>query len=599
MKSNFQKKIFINISVMIVILVTIFLLFFSNYVYKEITRSSRNSLDEITEKTSRELLLLFQDMDKLSLYLTTNPEIMSAFYKTRIDTLSNNELSAEINSILTFVTVPNDSSRFRISLYNKKGNFISTGIPYSKTIATQKLHSTDYITWYQSLPIKHSNSYITSFKEDTWSDKPIEYISLYREIFDPIVINLSNGIIEVQCPYPIIDNVLSLEASTISSYLFDDSSKCIYSSSNTKPLMTDLLPNYQENTSKHSPFNIIHNNDNYSGIPLDNGWTLVLSQHQNHIFKLVAQIFWIVFGISLGILLIFLFIIFKILKNTTEPLRQLTDSVTAITIQDPYLNIDTSEYPNEFVGLTLAFDKMLERLKNSMDENVKIREYEVRANMIALQSQMNPHFICNLLTIIKAISMEENPEQIGIICDYLAGMLQYISTYDEHGVTLQDELTDAENYLKLMKIRYEDLFHYDIYVDSNIDLNKLMVPKLLFQPLLENCFQHGFKKTLPPWHISIECHLEKEYLWKFIIQDNGIGITPEQIHKFKTKLADFENNSSDSVASFKIGGMGLINTLARLKLRYKENFSFTIDSLPDGGTIICIGGKLNVEYFIG
>ena len=59
------------------------------------------------------------------------------------------------------------------------------------------------------------------------------------------------------------------------------------------------------------------------------------------------------------------------MKNTTEPLRQLTASVNMITLHSPYLNVDTSQYSNELVGLTMAFDEMMKRLKNSMEENVK------------------------------------------------------------------------------------------------------------------------------------------------------------------------------------------------------------------------------------
>ena len=110
--------------------------------------------------------------------------------------------------------------------------------------------------------------------------------------------------------------------------------------------------------------------------------------------------------------------------------------------------------------------------------------------MIALQSQVNPHFICNILTIIKAMSKEQDTEKIGQICDYLARMLRYISAYDEEGVPMREEITDAETYLNLMKIRYEGLFDYELYINSKLDIDAFRVPKLFLQPLLELSLIH-------------------------------------------------------------------------------------------------------------
>lgn len=595
--ADFQKKLFFKSSIIIISMVVLFLIFFSNYIYREISKSSRNNLNELASKTANELTLLFDDMDKISLYVSTNPDIISAFHQTRMQTVTNQELSISINKIITSITVPNSSSRFRITLLNEKGNFLSTGIPYKKELVKEKLDSSDYAEWYDSLPIIHSNRNITALAPDTWDDKPTQYLSLYREIFDSVIIDLPTGIVQIQCPYKVVDRILMLDSANISSYLFDEDHTLIYASAKNNPQLMELPFSDGTLPSSMTPANVMADHHIYSALRLENGWYMLLAQPQNQVLSLVFRLCLLVLLISMCILFICLTVLFKILKTTTEPLRQLTASVSLVTLNTPYLDVDASQYPDELAGLTVAFDQMLERLKSSMEENVKVKSYEARANMLALQSQVNPHFICNILTIIKALSKEQDTEKIGHICDYLARMLRYISAYDEEGVLLRDEMNDAETYLNLMKIRYETLFDYEIAINPALDMDAFRVPKLFLQPLLENCFQHGFKKVAPPWHLKIIAAIENDCYWKIIVKDNGEGITQEEKEKLQKKLEEFMNHTSETIVSLKPGGMGLINTLARLKMWYGESLTFSIQSPVEGGTQIEIGGKLDDEYF--
>ena len=102
---------------------------------------------------------------------------------------------------------------------------------------------------------------------------------------------------------------------------------------------------------------------------------------------------------------------------------------------------------------------------------------------------------------------------------------------------------------------------------------------------------------VPPWHLKISCTIKNDYFWSITVQDNGLGITDEEAEKIQKKLSEFMDNSSNTIASLKIGGMGLINTIARLKMRYPDSLTFQIQSLAEGGTMIKIGGKLDDEYF--
>lgn len=84
--------------------------------------------------------------------------------------------------------------------------------------------------------------------------------------------------------------------------------------------------------------------------------------------------------------------------------------------------------------------------------------------------------------------------------------------------------------------------------------------------------------------------------WYVSITDNGIGITEEAKTELLNRIAEFLSHSSDAILSLKIGGMGLVNTVARLKLKYGDSILFDINSIPGGGTTIVLGGFLEDEY---
>ena len=127
--------------------------------------------------------------------------------------------------------------------------------------------------------------------------------------------------------------------------------------------------------------------------------------------------------------------------------------------------------------------------------------FEMRAYLRALQSQMNPHFLYNMLSAIVESGEEENSPRTVAMCMKLTEMMRYIADYNNDRVSFEAELQHARNYLDLMKERYEERFSYEIHADA--DALPILVPKLIVQPLAENCFKHGFSGCKPPWRIEI------------------------------------------------------------------------------------------------
>lgn len=593
-KSIFHKKLFFSISGFMTALIVICTIFFSLYTYETLHRQSQDNLQYLSERTAAELKTMIDNMDELALYASTNTEIRSAFVRAKHPDFSDSDLSKATVGILSSISIPNSSSHYRISLYNEKGNFISIGIPYNKAYTSKKLISEEYHQWYKNLPILPNKASVYGFHEDYWSEKDERYLSLFREIFGINALFQSNGIIEIQCPLSTMTDALVFEDSSYSAFLYDEKGTLIWPLEDPKPVSENLFKCYMEHQTGDvsSP----HNRGlMYNGRPVRNGLHLILTQSEEHIWSIILPQIFIILSIGLLSVIMLVFVVFHITKHAAKPLQELASSVKQVSYSNLSLELNFTDYPDEITALNEAFEKMFQRLRQSMDEIVRMQACETRANMVALQSQMNPHFLYNTLTVIKALSREGNTMQIALTCDYLVKMLRYISMYDEHSANLKQELSHTENYLNLMKIRYEDQFSYSISIDSDVNVEKLKIPKLTIQPLVENCFQHGFKSVAPPWTVHIHFWVCAPH-WYVSITDNGIGITEEAKTELLNRISEFLSHSSDAILSLKIGGMGLVNTVARLKLKYGDSILFDINSTPGGGTTIVLGGFLEDEY---
>ena len=281
----------------------------------------------------------------------------------------------------------------------------------------------------------------------------------------------------------------------------------------------------------------------------------------------------LIFLAILAVLFGFIFFVtYTIGRSVTRPIMKLAHRVRAINAPDEQINVVDESALDEIRDLERSFDQMLDRVNRSAMQ-------EKKAYSLALQAQMNPHFLYNTLSIIGAAGEDAGAENVSDMCVKLSDMLRYVASYEKITVPLKEEIAHTANYLSLMKSRYEEYFSYSISVDD--ELLNMAVPKLLVQPLAENCFKHGFKMSPPPWNIDIRLRGTNAH-WELVIRDNGVGITDERAAEIRAKIdrAIAEMTLSD------IGGVGLVNTIVRLKLTHSKKVDYSITH--SGGALIRI-----------
>jgi Predicted signal transduction protein with a C-terminal ATPase domain len=225
---------------------------------------------------------------------------------------------------------------------------------------------------------------------------------------------------------------------------------------------------------------------------------------------------------------------------------------------------------DEFGRVIRLFNQMNERIAALIEENYAARLREKEAELMALNLQLNPHFLYNTLTTLYWIALENGQQEMARVMLNLSDMLQTTTRNKREMWPLRTDLDWLEKYAYIMSIRFEDLFTMD--VDVAEDLLDLDVPKLFLQPFVENAIIHGFAEMDGGGVIRIRGRREGEAA-VFTVEDNGRGFPPERL----ARMASGEGQST-----------GMANVGKRIRLLYGPQYGVAIESVEGRGTRIVI-----------
>jgi two-component system sensor histidine kinase YesM len=211
----------------------------------------------------------------------------------------------------------------------------------------------------------------------------------------------------------------------------------------------------------------------------------------------------------------------------------------------------------------------------------QLHESELRKNqaeLYALQSQVNPHFLYNTLQCVRGIAVHHGINDIANIALALSELFRY-SIKGSDLVRVSDELSVVRHYLKIMEIRYSGRFSYSI--DVTDEMLSCSMPKMALQSLTENAVIHGFEKTDSGGEIRIEGR-SSEGAALLSVKDNGTGMEEPKLSAIRAALDDEYRASGN--APF----MGLNNIHRRLRLAYGPDAGLSIEAMPGKGTTVTL-----------
>jgi two-component system sensor histidine kinase YesM len=243
--------------------------------------------------------------------------------------------------------------------------------------------------------------------------------------------------------------------------------------------------------------------------------------------------------------------------------------------------------PNDEIGIMAGnFNSMVKSLERLIHENyevnLQVKDMTIKkheAELYALQSQINPHFLFNTLESVRMkLCSGGCSEEAAAMIFSLSKMLRMSLNWQGEIIPLEKELEFARYYLEINKGRYKDKMDYTLSIPQELLACKIL--KLTIQPIVENSIKHGLEKKSRFGTVSINAR-EEEGKLVIDIEDNGAGMDKDTLERLREEIS--------SANEIKGGGsIGIKNVNDRLKLHYGKEYGLSIQSVENGGTVVTL-----------
>lgn len=241
------------------------------------------------------------------------------------------------------------------------------------------------------------------------------------------------------------------------------------------------------------------------------------------------------------------------------------------------LKDDWSRYPE-----LALFCKDLDQILDRMPED---QLQQKQAEYLALQNQINPHFLYNTLEAIRADALVAGCENIADTTEALATFFRYTITDVRRFVTLSDELDNVDSYFIIQKFRFGDKLDMNVELESE-ELMGARMPKLLLQPLVENAISHGLECKVGEGTVTIVVESSEKNLF-IHVKDDGMGMQEEKVQELNQIFYSHDKTRKRyGQEKNQKGGIALPNVNSRIKLLFGEDYGLHIFSVEGIGTEI-------------
>ncbi|MGO4788468.1 sensor histidine kinase [Paenibacillus sp. 2KB_20] len=333
------------------------------------------------------------------------------------------------------------------------------------------------------------------------------------------------------------------------------------------------------------PYNGIVHGDNFLEFHTDtfttnnlNSWTIMAVTPEDVVLRDVHQSLRFVIVLTCLNFLLPTLVIVWISRSLNVRLVRILKHMKKVKNQH-YDTIQEAEARDEIGQLTGEFNRMTLQLKSLINDvyvaDIQKKNLELQrrhAQLNALQSQINPHFLFNALETIRMRSLMKDEDETAKIIHNMAKIFRNSLVWKKDMVTLKEEVEFIHCFLEIQKYRFGDKIDYSVHAPA--EEGHLQIPKMAIVTFVENASIHGIE---PLKHGGrIEVHIAREgQILICNIQDNGAGMSAEQVERIYRYL-DTEDEMGERI--------GIQNVIYRLKLYYGSRFQFEIDSSLGQGT---------------
>ena len=335
--------------------------------------------------------------------------------------------------------------------------------------------------------------------------------------------------------------------------------------------------------------NILSTRGQYSRL-LNDGMYQQIIIHEKNTKNLLLGL--LIFGFVLFFVIIFLST--YMMRSITKPLQKIVKNINKIK-QGQYNVKEINTYGCQewqilstlFTDMAGSIDLYIHSLeKNSLletrllekeNENLRINELLVKTELNALQSQMNPHFLFNTLSMLSKLAYIEQAYQTSELMDTVADLMRYSLDKSSKASDLFAELDCIHNYIFIQNKRFSQRINFQVNITDKLE--NIIMPGMILQPLIENAIVHGVNHMSKNAIIEVKVICDSSYIY-ISVSDNGIGMSSEALEKILLGKEHFSGNKHTSI--------GFQNVFKRLTLFFGKQYNLHVYSEPDCGTEIVI-----------
>lgn len=313
----------------------------------------------------------------------------------------------------------------------------------------------------------------------------------------------------------------------------------------------------------------------------ENGWQIYGLKSRKALLGSLTRLRTMILEIMGIIFLVGVTAILLLSHHLTDSLRRLEKRMSCVQRGD----FDTRffyPYKDEVGSLARSFNYMIgeiqslvkkqeetiEELKKERDYAAEVQKQKRKAELNALQTQINPHFLYNTLNAITWQAADQGAEEISILSNSLGRFFRLSLSKGAEIITIRAELEHVSSYLDIQSIRYHSRIHYEITVDER--WQELKIIKLILQPLVENSIYHGIKEKPGAGIIRISAKLMNAETLMLIVWDDGAGIPAEKLAVINEGLRAGGMDRTE--------GYGIYNVNERIRLFYGSGYGLRYES---------------------
>lgn len=274
-----------------------------------------------------------------------------------------------------------------------------------------------------------------------------------------------------------------------------------------------------------------------------------------------------------GCFLLAIILSFIFTQSIAGPLHRLIKAMNQVKQGNLAVDIDDA-HQDEIAEVTRNFNTMVQEIRKLL-KDIQQQETQKRdVQFKALQAQINPHFLANILNTAKLLAGAQKAKNLESLLASLIQLLQVSMGKEDDFITVRKEIDYLRNYLNLQEFRYYNKFLVNLEIEAAILDNRL--PKFLLQPILENAIIHGIGLKKGQGIIGVKGFTDGRKMI-FAITDDGMGMTRDEIRRVLGEAEESENHFC---------GIGIKNVQERIRLYFGEEYGLHIESSPNYFTTV-------------